>query len=143
MNKLVKGLILAGAMAVGGQAIAAVDGTLGPTSTGTVDINVDVGSQVRITGLSDMTGNFYVSGDVTDSTTACIYRNSGADYEITATSSFGAGTDFFLEDGATNSVLYDVTFDDGSGPTNLNNGVTDSSFTGADTGFRNMCRWWS
>ena len=132
MKKLVKGLAVAGLIAIAGNTIAATDGNLGATSTGTVDINVDVGTQVRITGLSDMTGNFYVAGDITDSTSACIYRNSGADYEITATSSFGVGTDFFLEDGATNQVLYDVEFDDGSGLTDLNNGVTDSSFTGAD-----------
>ncbi len=132
MKKLVKGLTAAGIIAIAGNSFAATDGVLGPTSTGTVDINVDVGTQVRITGLQDMTGNFYVTGDITDSTPACIYRNSGADYEITATSSFGVGTNFFLDDGAGNVVLYDVDFDDGSGATDLDNAVTDSTFTGAD-----------
>jgi len=136
MKKLVKGLAVAGLFAVSANTFAATaDGALGATSTGTVDINVDVGTQVRITGLQPMTGNFYVSGDVTDSTTACIYRNSGADYEITATSSNGSGTDFFLDDGAgtTDDVLYDVSFNDGSGAVDLNNGTTDSTFTGANT----------
>ena len=133
MKKLVKGLAAAGFIAFAGNTFAVTaDGTLGATSTGTVDIDVTVGDLVRISGLVPMTGNTYTPGSaVTDSTPACIYRNGSADYEITATSANGAGTNFFLTD-TTNDVVYDVTFDDGSGATNLDNGVTESTFTGAN-----------
>ncbi len=110
------------------------DGTLGNTSTGTVDIDVTVGDLVRISGLTPMTGNTYTPGSaVTDSTPACIYRNGSADYEITATSSNGAGLNFFLSDG-TNDVIYDVTFDDGNGggAVDLDNATTNSTFTNAN-----------
>jgi len=133
LNKIVKGLTVASLFALSANTFAVTeDGDLGATSTGTVDINVEVGDLVRITGLVAMTGNTYVPGTpVTDSTPACIYRNGSADYEITATSSNGAGTNFFLSDG-TNDVLYDVTFDDGSGATDLNNATVNSTFTGAN-----------
>ena len=131
MKKLVKGLMLAGFLAFTGNSFAATaDGSLGATSTGTVDIDVQVGDLVQISNLSPMTGNVYVPGsNVTDSTPACIYRNGNANYEITATSSNGAGTNFFLSDG-TNDVIYDVTFDDGvvATPTNLDNAAVESSF---------------
>ena len=61
MKKLVKGLIIAGAMVAGGSAIAATQGTLGLTSTGTIDISVGVGDQIQITALADITGP-YVPG---------------------------------------------------------------------------------
>jgi len=70
-----------------------------------------------------MTGSAYdpAVGNVDYTTPACIYRNGSADYEITATSSNGAGTNF------------SVTFDDGAGNTAaLDNAVTESSFTGAN-----------
>lgn len=133
MKKLVKGLTVAGLFAMSAHTFAVTqDGVLDTTSTGTVDIDVTVGDLVRISGLVAMTGNTYTPGSaVTDSTPACIYRNGSADYEITATSSNGAGTNFFLSDG-TNDVIYDVTFDDGSGATNLDNATVESTFTGAN-----------
>ncbi len=133
MKKLVKGLTVAGLFAMSANTFAVTaDGSLAATSTGTVDIDVTVADLVRISGLVAMTGNTYTPGSaVTDSTPACIYRNGSADYEITATSSNGAGTNFFLSDG-TNDVLYDVTFNDGSGATDLDNATVESTFTGAN-----------
>ena len=134
MKKLVKGLTLAGFLAFTGNSFAVTaDGDLGATSTGTVDIAVDISDLVRISNLVAMTGNVYTPGSaVTDSTTACIYRNGASNYEITATSLNGAGTNFFLDSGA-NEVIYDVTFDDGvGGPTDLNNAVLESSFQDAN-----------
>ena len=135
MKKLVKGLTVAGMFAFTGNSFAATaDGSLGATSTGTVDIDVQVNDLVQISNLAPMTGNVYTpGGPVTDSTPACIYRNGSPDYEITATSSNGNGTDFFLSD-TVNDVIYDVTFDDGSGsgPTDLNNASLESTFTDAN-----------
>ena len=133
---VVKGMTVAGLLTFTSNTFAVTaDGVLGATSTGTVDIDVTVNWLVRISGLVPMTGNVYTPGSaVTDSTPACIYRNGAVDYEITATSSNGAGTDFFLSDG-TNTVVYDVTFDDGvvALPVDLNNAATNSTFTGANT----------
>ena len=129
MKKLVKGLTVAGLFALSANTFAVTaDGILDTTSTGTVDIDVTVGDLVRISGLVPMTGNTYTPGSaVTDSTPACIYRNGSADYEITATSSNGAGTNFFLSDG-TNNVIYSVTFNG----TALDNATVESTFTGAN-----------
>jgi len=134
MKKLVKALTVAGLLTFTGNSFAVTaDGTLGATSTGTVDIEVDISDLVRISNLVAMTGNVYTPGSaVTDSTPACIYRNGASNYEITATSSNGAGTNFFLNSGA-DTVLYDVTFDDGvGGPTDLNNAALESSFQDAN-----------
>ncbi len=133
MKKLVKGLTIAGLFAVSANTFAATaDGSLGNTSTGTVDVEVTVGDLVRITGLSPMTGNTYTpGGPVTDSTTACIYRNGSANYQITMNGTHDNSTDFFLSDG-TNDVVYDVTFNDGTTTSNMDPLGT-LPFTGADT----------
>ena len=136
MKKLVKGLTVVGLLAFTGNSFAATaDGTLGTTSTGTVDIDVNIGSMVQISGLVPMTGNFYNSGDgdVTDSTPACIFRNGNANYEITATSSNGVGTEFFLSDTVNPDIEYTVALDEGSGPVALTNATTNSTFTNANT----------
>jgi hypothetical protein len=135
MKKLVKGLIVAGAMVAGGGAIAATQGTLGPTSTGTVDIIVGVGDQIQITALADITGPYVPGSDFTGSSPACVYRNGGSgDFDLTITSANGSGIDFRLNDAGT-FVVYDVTFNDSvSGAVNMDNNVTDNvNFTNADT----------
>ena len=133
MKKLVKGLAVAGLFAMSANSFAVTaDGSLGNTSTGTVDVEVIVGDLVRITGLSPMTGNTYTPGTaVTDSTTACIYRNGSANYQITVSGDNDNATDFFLSDG-TNDVVYSVSFNDGTTTTTMVPS-TPAAFTGANT----------
>jgi len=135
MKNLVKGLILAGAMVAGGSAIAATQGTLGGTSDGTVVVTVDVGDQILITGLADITGSYVPGANFTGSSPACVYRNGGTgDFDVQIDSANGTGTDFRLLDGGV-FVTYDVTFDDGaSGAIDMDHAVNDNTnFTNANT----------
>lgn len=135
MKKLVKGLIIAGAMVAGGSAIAATQGTLGLTSTGTIDISVGVGDQIQITALADITGPYVPGTDFTGSSPACVYRNGGTgDFDVTMTSANGSGTNFQLNDAGT-FVVYDVTFNDSvSGAIDMDNNVLNNTdFTNANT----------
>jgi len=134
MKKLVQGLTAAGLIALTGNTFAATaDGLLGLTSTGTVDVEVTVGDLVRITGLSPMTGNTYVPGSaVTDSTTACIYRNGSTGYQITMNGQNDNATDFFLNDGGANDVVYNVSFTGNAGATPMTPNAI-APFAGADT----------
>ena len=138
MNKIgraMKGLVIAGIFVISGSVIAATQGTLGTTSTGTVDISVGVGDQIQITALADITGPYVPGADFTGSSPACIYRNGGSgDFDVTITSANGLGTDFRLNDAGT-FVVYDVTFNDSvSGAVNMDNATLDNTnFTNADT----------
>ncbi len=119
IKSLTKGIALAGLLAFTGNSMAVTaPGALGANSTGTVDIDVQVGDLVRITNLVAMTGNTYTpGGDVTDSTPACVYRNGSPTYQIRAFSGQGAGnSEFLLEDVGTTGIYveYTVDFDDGS-----------------------------
>ena len=105
MKKLVKGLIVAGAMVAGGSAIAATQGTLGLTSTGTIDISVGVGDQIQITALADITGPYVPGTDFNGSSPACVYSNGGTGaFDVTMTSANGSGTNFQLNDSRNESI---------------------------------------
>ncbi|MEM7082790.1 MAG: hypothetical protein AAF465_08650 [Pseudomonadota bacterium] len=136
LDKKVRGLVIAGAvMALSAPTVyAATQGAVGGNSTGTLDISVDVDDEVRISNLTDITGSFDGTNDVTGSSNACVYRNGTGLYNITA-SGDGAANAFTLTDGVIASPIpYSVEFNDGSGPTALSTGVTASGMTGADQG---------
>jgi len=135
IEKAIKGLFVTGAFIATGTVMAATQGTLGTSSTGTVNITVGVGDQIQITALADITGPYIPGSDFTGSSPACVYRNGGSgDFDLTATSSNGSGTDFRLNDAGT-FVIYDVTFNDSvSGAIDMDNAVLDNTnFTNADT----------
>jgi hypothetical protein len=85
MKKIALVAILA-ATAVSAPALAATDGTLSTTSsTGTLDVNVNIPKMVRVSGLNDLTINvtptlltepFFSREDATDK--FCVYSNDGA-----------------------------------------------------------------
>ena len=136
---LFKGLVVASIFVVTGSVMAATQGTLGPTSQGTVDISVGVGDQIQITALADITGAYAPGSDFTGSSPACVYRNGGTgDFDVTISSANGLGADFRLNDGGT-FVVYDVTFDDGaSGLINMDHALLNNAdFTNADTASTN------
>ncbi len=134
MNKLVKGLILAGAMVAGGSAMAATQGTLGGTSQGDIDIDVTVGDQIQITALQDITGSHVPGNDFTGSSEACVYTNNPTgNYDVTMTSSNpGAGNVFQLSDGST-TVEYTISYDDGNSTAAMLSGQVNTTFDNADT----------
>ncbi len=135
MKKLAKGLTAAALIAITGSTFAATQGTLGLTSTGTVDISVGVGDQIQITALADITGPYVPGTDFTGSSPACVYRNGGTgDFDVRMTSANGSGTNFQLNDAGT-FVVYDVTFNDSvSGAIDMDNNVLNNTdFTNANT----------
>lgn len=120
------------AATVGAQ--AATQGTTGTSSTGTVNINLQIDGAVKISNLADLDlGTFTGTGPLTASDAACVYSNSSTGYSVTATSSTGS---FVLQDaGATNSIPFALTYDDGGagGPATLSHGVTSGTMANAST----------
>lgn len=99
-----------------GSAMAATsDGSLGSTSTGTVDILASVPARARITGLAavDFTGQDPAVA-ASDAQDVCVWSNTSTKgYTVTATGN-GAGSAFTLTDGS-NTVPYSVEWSASSG----------------------------
>lgn len=91
------------------SAFAATETGLGPTSTGTSLIELDVLEEVRINGLEDISLSQYVpgGGDITGTDDVCIYYNNGNDVQMTWTSANGS----FVLDNAGETIPYAVEFD--------------------------------
>jgi len=137
MNKIgtaIKGLIVAGAFVATGSVMAASTTGLGPTSTGTVDITVDVGDQILIDGLVDITGSYVPGSDFVGTSPACVYKNGGnGNFGVTATSQTGGGSFLLTDAGSGTSVTYAVNFTDGSVSAPLLHGTPVITFTNANT----------
>lgn len=152
MKYLVKGMAFAGAMLVAGNTFAATnDGVLGTTSTGTVDITVDINEGYEIGNLDPMSGVYTPGSGVSLNDPACVWTNNGTglyDVEVQSARSLaigaGAGTDFFLN-GPGGDVVYDVSFDDGvvASAVDLNHSATVGTgavnFSGAASGPASLC----
>jgi hypothetical protein len=106
------------ALAAGGSAQAATDGTLGATSTGSVVINATVPSSVRISGLDDVNfSNQDPAVAASNAQNVCVWSNTATrGYRITASGN-GAASAFTLQSGALAPVPYSVQWDDVSGQT--------------------------
>lgn len=104
-NKILVLAMAAAGVAFSGASLAASDGSVGATSTGTVVINATIPKLIRITGLADITMTVPAAVDAggyntpaTGSSTACVRQNgTGARYGIVATS---ANSAFDLKSGA-------------------------------------------
>ena len=103
------------ALSVPGSAIAATQGTLGSTSTGSVSISATVPGRVQISGLTDIAfGTVDPTSAASQSENICVWSNtSGRGYQVTATGS-GASNAFTLTDG-TNTLPYSVEWAGSSG----------------------------
>lgn len=99
------------------SSIAATQGTLDPTSTGTFDVTVTIPDRVRITGMQDIAfGTFTHAGDFNDDYPTCVYTNTlSAQYGVTA-SGDGTGSAFTLTNG-TDTVPYRVFWNNAEGTT--------------------------
>ena len=74
------------------SALASTDGSLGSTSTGQVDLDLEVLDSVEITALNDIDFGTYGgtdTGDVNAGDAFCVFVNGGDDYNITPTSNNG------------------------------------------------------
>ena len=118
-------------------AVAATQGSLGAangTSAGSKEIKVFVKSRVRISGFDD----FEVSdwkigdGDINHTDDLCVYANSAAGYNVTASSTNGS-FDLSSADNA-HDLPYSLQWNDGSNDTALAyNTITTNNFTNAST----------
>lgn len=101
-------LVACCSMAIPGAAVAANQGTLGSTSTGSVDISATVPGRVQISGLTDLAfGTVDPASPASKAEDLCVWSNtSGKGYQVTATGS-GASNAFTLSDG-TNTLPYAV-----------------------------------
>lgn len=131
LKNAIRGLVVGGvAVGLSGVALAATDGVVGPTSTGTVDISLDVNDLVRISNLTDINLGVFAGVDAVGTSPACVYRNGTGNYNLTASGDGTAGA-FTLTDG-TNTVPYSVSYDDGSGAAPATSGAVLGGLTGAD-----------
>lgn len=112
---LATGLLLAGTAAV--PAVAATQGSLGATSTGTVAISASVPARARLSGLNNVTfANANPANAASNAQSVCAWSNTVTKgYRITATGS-GAGSAFTLAAGGL-TVPYSVQWNATSGQT--------------------------
>lgn len=106
-------LFFAVAMSFGaGSAIAATQGTLGTSSTGSAEISISKGDVVLITNITDVNFPQWTagSGDQNADGQACVY-SSTASYSIRATSTNGVGA-FQMDDGSNNKLDYTINWVD-------------------------------
>lgn len=99
-------------------ALAQTQGNLGATSTGQIDLDLQVTDSVEISRLANIDFGSYggtSTGDLGSSEAYCVYVNGGDDYAITPTSSNGAASDdsdkfHLLGDTDADEIMYTVKF---------------------------------
>jgi len=112
INKLGKGIALASLLAAAGTAYSAENGSLGATSSGSLDVSVEVADRVQISGLDDIDfGAYGGTGSLDGNDAFCVYRNGTGAYDVTINSAQADSGDFRLSDGS-NFITYSVTFND-------------------------------
>jgi len=91
-----------------GSAMAATQGTLGTSSTGTAEITISKGDVVLITNITDVNFPQWTAGggDQNADGQACVYSSTG-NYSIRATSTNGVGA-FQMDDGSNNKLTYTI-----------------------------------
>ncbi len=70
--------------------MAASDGSLGTSSTGTSQVSLTVNDRVQISSVEDIAlGAYGGTGDMVGSSQYCVFRNGGGNYKVTLTSNEG------------------------------------------------------
>jgi hypothetical protein len=111
--------------------MAATQGTLGPTSTGTINLTLDIDPLVMVSNLGDINlGTFSGAGNLTGNDAFCVYRNGAGNYNITMNGN-GTASAYTLASGG-NTLAYTVDFNNGG--LNAMTATTPlAAQTGADT----------
>jgi len=122
----------------------AVDGTIGGTSTATSGMSITTPDLIELSGVLDpivSVASYSGSGGVDVTDDVCVYNNDGADnggsqqYRVTAHGAHavggGAGTGFFLSDGASHTIAYTVAWNDVAGSNTGEAGLTANTQLGA------------
>jgi hypothetical protein len=124
------------ALMANGTALAATQGSLGTTSTGSISIGASVPNRVQISGLADVSfANQDPATPAANAQNVCVWSNTSTrGYNVTATGS-GAGSAFTLAGGAS-TVPYAVEWAGSSGQssgTALTSGAALTGLTSAAT----------
>lgn len=133
MNKKLLAMAVAAGMGMTGAAWAATDGTVGATSSGTVDVLLVIPSLIQVVVEGDVDlGTFdpTAAADETGAIGACVRTNGATTYDITATSANDNAGVFRMSDGGTNFIEYTFNWD----------GVTLTSGTLNDNGGTGFAR---
>lgn len=113
-----------------GTALAATQGSLGATSTGSISIGASVPNRVQLTGLTDVSfANQDPATPASRAQNVCVWSNTSTKgYNVTATGS-GTGSAFTLANGAL-TVPYSVEWAGSSGQSSGTALATGSALTG-------------
>lgn len=116
----------------------AADGTLGATSTSSIDLSFQIPSLVMLSGLDDVNMGSWAGGTMTSFEFACTFSTT-TQYRVTATSANGSGQWHRLTDGSGAFMRYLVHWRDSNNfQRRLRHGqlsvVFDSNATVADCG---------
>ncbi len=114
LNSAIAASMLVGASMAG----AATQGTVGTTSTGSVDLDILVPGLVLVNNLDDLTLTYAPGTDASDIEAFCVWSTPGLVYDITFVGANpNAGTTFTASSGS-DDVEYSVEFDDQVGGIN-------------------------
>lgn len=132
LEMAIKGLLAGGVVvAMATSTYAVTQGDLGFTSTGSVEISLNVADEVQINNLVDIDLGDFTGADLTGSTPACIFRNGGnAGFQLTASGNGTAGAYTLADAGAANLVGYSVSINTGGADSDLD-ANTPATFTTA------------
>ena len=98
------------------NSIAATQGSLNPTSSGSFEVSLTIPERVQVTGLEDIDFGTFVSGDFNYDYPICVYSNTPtARYGVTVTGD-GAGGAYTLTNG-TDTIPYVVYWNETAGTT--------------------------
>ena len=105
MKKLLAVALLAMTALTAGNAIAATDGTLGATSTGTSPVTLTIPELFRISSLADFAlGAYAGTGTMTSNDDVCVYHNGDGTYQVTGTDD-STGATFAVENAGNTAVI--------------------------------------
>lgn len=115
-------------------ALAATQGDIGTTSTGSSDLDAEIPVLYKITDVADRDlGTFNGTAAMSSNDDVCIYSNDSGNYKVTATGS-GDASAFTLTAGG-NTLAYTVKWNDEEGTTgseSLTAGTAKTGQTGAN-----------
>jgi hypothetical protein len=123
-------LLACSLMTFPGTALAATQGTMGATSTGSVNISATIPARAQISGLTDIAfGTVDPASAASQAENVCVWSNtSGKGYQVTATGS-GASNAFTLTNGTT-TLPYSVEWAATSGQSSGTALATGTALTG-------------
>jgi hypothetical protein len=130
---------IVGALALGsGVALAATQGSIGSTSTGTSSLSATIPALGRITGIADLAlGSFDGSTDMNGDDDVCVFSNVGSGtYAVTMTSANESAGAFRVTDGGGNFAAYNAYWNDvttTTGRVAVTSSVQLTTQTGANT----------